>query len=137
MDHFCPWINSAVGNGNHVEFLSFVSLVPIGCMYAGAIQAVWMWNFVPHMRYWAEVRYYHPDAFNAMIYTFFATACSVAVGLAVGALGLFQWMGVWWNMTQIEEWIVEKAQTRPREHPFVFPYDLGSGPRNIGEVGEF
>lgn len=47
------------------------------------------------------------------------------MGLSVGLLFLLQVRSVWRNRTQIEDWILEKAQARTRQEPFVFPYDLG------------
>lgn len=93
----------------------------MGCIFSTGVQAVWMWHNVPEPKLWQQLAHYQPEHFNAMLCTIFAAACSVAVGIAVGALGLFQWMGVWSNMTQIEEWIVEKAEARARATPFIFP----------------
>ena len=74
------------------------------------------------------------------------------MAVAVGALGFFQMLSVLNNMTQIEQWIVQKAESRcaraslprrrrcslrpprsPRDEPFAWPYDLGSARANIAE----
>eukprot|EP00040_Diaphanoeca_grandis_P027410 m.155989 g.155989 ORF g.155989 m.155989 type:complete len:421 (+) comp30965_c0_seq2:260-1522(+) len=126
LDHHCPWINSCVGNRNHVPFLGFVSLVPLGCMMAAVIQASFLWHEVPEAKFIPYLRKYNPSSFNFLVMTVMSFASSLGVSLAVGALGLFQCCGIIYNTTQIESWIVEKAEKRRRgEGTFVFPYDLG------------
>eukprot|EP00041_Stephanoeca_diplocostata_P034638 m.1190434 g.1190434 ORF g.1190434 m.1190434 type:complete len:421 (+) comp24555_c1_seq17:150-1412(+) len=135
MDHFCPWINSAVGNGNQIDFLAFVFLAPLGCFFATIIQGVFLYMYIPKPRYWKYISHTNPAAFQEILFTVIGLACAVAVCIAVGLLCCMQISGIWSNMTQIEQWIISKANRREdREAPFVFPYDLGSGVANVTEV---
>lgn len=125
LDHHCPWINSCVGNRNHLQFVGFVTLVPIGCFGAALIQGYFLYLKKPpmgHLNYYAR---YNPAAFQYLLITLFSFVFAVAVAIAVGGLAVFQYYGIYYNQTQIEGWIVEKADRREREKPFVFPYELG------------
>jgi hypothetical protein len=67
------------------------------------------------------------------------TGCvlGLAVAIAVAMLAWFQLQGALKNMTQIEQWIVEKAEGRDRdsdEEPFVWPYCLGGRVANLRET---
>lgn len=52
-------------------------------------------------------------------------ACVAGVCLSVGILFVLQLRSIVRNRTQIEDWILEKAEARPRDTPFVFPYHFG------------
>lgn len=125
LDHHCPWINSCVGNRNHVQFVGFVTLAPLGCFIAACIQGYFLYKYKPPMGHLAIFAKYQPDKFFYLAVTLFSFAFAVAVTLAVGGLMTYQYICVWYNQTQIEGWIMEKAERRQRSEPFVFPYDLG------------
>jgi palmitoyltransferase len=61
----------------------------------------------------------------------------LAIGTIIGVFVLFavQLKSILRNQTQIEDWIVDKAQRRrdDEDESFVFPYDLGCR-RNLAEV---
>ena len=57
---------------------------------------------------------------------FMAGGLSIGVGLAVSLLSLFQWKGVFANMTEIESWIVDKAASR-REEVQLIPCSCNTG----------
>jgi len=134
MDHHCPWINSCVGNNNHFAFLTFVCSVPVGCSYAFVINVFYFMEYCPSIRAALWIAKYQPQFMDEIIFIFVGSIFAIAVTIAVGMLAIFQLMGAAKNQTQIEAWIVEKANNRERETPFVFPYDLGSAVANIKET---
>eukprot|EP00051_Salpingoeca_urceolata_P029574 m.490306 g.490306 ORF g.490306 m.490306 type:complete len:368 (+) comp27808_c0_seq1:218-1321(+) len=128
MDHHCPWINSCVGHANQHYFLAFVTAVPIGCMvsfYACLVTSMYWFEFL-------QAYGYRRNSMRMFLSVVFSVGVSLGVSIGVGVLAYFQYRNILTNMTEIESWIVTKAQRRRREEPFVFPYGLGWR-RNINE----
>eukprot|EP00047_Mylnosiga_fluctuans_P015244 m.44631 g.44631 ORF g.44631 m.44631 type:complete len:370 (+) comp5835_c0_seq2:35-1144(+) len=132
MDHHCPWINSCVGNDNHLYFTAFVSLVPIGCLQTFAVMLYYFLYYSTHNVLF-RVHDDHRTAVVRTIIALFSCGLSLGVALAVGILGVIQIRGIILNRTDIETWILDKASLRKRATPFVFPYHVGVL-RNIRQV---
>ena len=123
MDHHCPWINSCVGNNNHFAFLTFVCSVPVGCSYAFVINVFYFMEYCPSIRAALWIAKYQPQFMDEIIFIFVGSIFAIAVTIAVGMLAIFQLMGAAKNQTQIEAWIVEKANNRERD-PLRLPLRL-------------
>eukprot|EP01062_Namystynia_karyoxenos_P059526 TRINITY_DN50981_c0_g1_i1.p1 TRINITY_DN50981_c0_g1~~TRINITY_DN50981_c0_g1_i1.p1 ORF type:complete len:489 (+),score=151.24 TRINITY_DN50981_c0_g1_i1:73-1539(+) len=127
MDHHCPWINSCVGHKNHKAFWLFTHYVPITTLHSAWLLTdvlyefwvlIWYRRKLRHLRYPIEL-----VAVGA-----WAWIASLAVAIAVGTVAWQQSQAVHGNMTQVEDAVTCKAQSRRQrtgEAPFVYPYDLG------------
>eukprot|EP01064_Diplonema_japonicum_P031723 TRINITY_DN5757_c0_g1_i1.p1 TRINITY_DN5757_c0_g1~~TRINITY_DN5757_c0_g1_i1.p1 ORF type:complete len:473 (+),score=69.16 TRINITY_DN5757_c0_g1_i1:79-1497(+) len=121
MDHHCPWINNCVHATNHRAFTLFVFYVPIGCSHTAYL----LFPFV--------TRILSAKLSHGIYHTIIGCWCfamSLALVAAVGMLLKQQCDTIRSNTTQIEEYIIDKAESRRgRTHadpyPFHFPYDLG------------
>lgn len=135
MDHHCPWINNCVGHHNHAAFLRFLFFVPFGCIHGIIVNA----NFIYRLLDYQFAFYPHYMSISTGWVFFTVTGISFGAGTTLGVLILFitQLRGIMVNKTQIEEWIIEKANHRRRSQrelvPFVHPYHLGCC-RNLWEV---
>lgn len=138
MDHHCPWINNCVGHDNHASFIRFLFFVPFGCIHGVVVNA----NFIYRLLDYQFA--FHPHYLNISTgWIFFTvTGISFGAGTALGVIILFltQLRGVLLNKTQVEDWILEKANHRRRMNKdlatFVYPYNLGCC-RNFWQVINF
>ncbi|KAH8379427.1 hypothetical protein KR009_004934, partial [Drosophila setifemur] len=132
MDHHCPWINNCVGWGNQASFLYFLFYFLLGAVHACCIIGC---AFVKGISRRQLIQQGLPGRVTLTIHT--AIACLFAFGLAVGVglacikLLYIEGKVVFQNRTEIESWIIRKANFRRDEdpqnriEPFVYPYDLG------------
>ncbi|XP_012286618.1 palmitoyltransferase ZDHHC6 isoform X2 [Orussus abietinus] len=122
MDHHCPWINNCVGHYNHGHFTAFLASAVGGCCVSTVILVSWVITvFSPY-----ELLFPPPSVFT-LIAAIFTTGLSIGVVLSVGLLLYFQLMAIFRNRTGIEDWILEKAQSRRTggKEKFIYPYSRG------------
>ncbi|XP_029204999.2 palmitoyltransferase ZDHHC6-like isoform X2 [Acropora millepora] len=133
MDHHCPWINSCVGHMNHRSFILFLFFVPFGCTHATVILICCCLQqfYVMPGNFYRRALFQRTAVvsftFSNLIVVLFCIGLSVGVTIAILILLYYQVKGILTNKTQIETWIVEKADDRLRfegDH-FTYPYDLG------------
>uniref|UniRef100_A0A1I8A7T4 Palmitoyltransferase n=1 Tax=Steinernema glaseri TaxID=37863 RepID=A0A1I8A7T4_9BILA len=137
MDHHCPWINNCVGHRNHSAFCKFLIFAIIGCIQASYIIFYTIYHY--YYRIWYH---YYGNGTEPLIEMSVWMACagvacfglSIGVVIALSVLLFMQLKGILKNQTQLEEYIVDKADMRREEGDvFIYPYDLGRR-RNIREV---
>eukprot|EP01147_Barroeca_monosierra_P010441 gene10441-2572_t len=134
LDHHCPWINSCVGNDNKLYFFVFVCTVPPGCIYSGARCILFLIKYYATMFSMTHARY-HRYRLQPGIFVFQLTgaAAGIGVALAVSLLAYVQIRSILSNSTDIEKWIVERANSMNPSKPMLFPYNLGWR-KNIKEI---
>ncbi|XP_023223024.1 palmitoyltransferase ZDHHC6-like [Centruroides sculpturatus] len=129
MDHHCPWINNCCGHRNHANFTWFLF-----CAVCGSIQSTVLLITAIYRAFHLNWYLYHGDrdhivylSLYTLIFTVFSLGLAIGVIIAVGGLFVVQLKSIWRNKTSIEDWIVTKALSRPREEGdvFIYPYDLG------------
>lgn len=132
MDHHCPWINNCVGHANHASFLKFLFFVPMGCVHGVILNINFLYRFISY-----EFLYIRPYLrINTFWLIYVVSTIGLAIGTTIGVFILFvvQLKSILRNQTQIEDWIVDKAERRRDEDdPFVFPYNLGAM-KNLAQV---
>eukprot|EP01059_Diplonema_ambulator_P004311 TRINITY_DN14008_c0_g1_i2.p1 TRINITY_DN14008_c0_g1~~TRINITY_DN14008_c0_g1_i2.p1 ORF type:complete len:492 (+),score=90.39 TRINITY_DN14008_c0_g1_i2:59-1477(+) len=124
MDHHCPWINNCVNARDHKSFTLFVFYVPVGCSHTAYL----LFPFAS--------RVFNGKLTMSVGHTIVGNWCfamSVALVIAVTFLLKQQLDSLRHNMTQVEDYILTKAETRrsgPTDiytpYPFNYPYDLGT-----------
>lgn len=129
MDHHCVWINACVGNENQLSFILFTAWAPLGCLHSLVLQGACLgWTSMPTIQ--------RSSRFDRLL-LIFTVGITVGVIIAVGCLCYIQVLSVLQNMTQIEDFIVEKAVERRKKNKdlaeFKFPYDLNSWNSNVKE----
>ena len=90
-------------------------------------------------------------SFDTIALYLLAAGLALGVSIAVAGLAYYQWKSVLSNKSDIEEWIVKKANMTRRGleleiaadeqsdgsqkvAPFVYPYDLGSAWKNFASM---
>ncbi|KNC81916.1 hypothetical protein SARC_05789 [Sphaeroforma arctica JP610] len=118
MDHHCPWINGCVGWKNQKAFVLFLLYVVLDGFHSMYIIGWRAYLLVHFGLVWRQ-----PMLFADV---FLVGSVAFAVWLAVGVLLFFQLRIVLRNRSDIEAWIMLKADDRrqPEEEPFAFPYTL-------------
>ncbi|KAH8235045.1 hypothetical protein KR032_007984, partial [Drosophila birchii] len=134
MDHHCPWVNNCVGWWNQASFVYFLMFflsasiqgVSINgpALFRGLFKRYFMLNQMEHLA-------------TVTLTKLSALACIVTLGIYLGMgfasikLMHMQLKLIFSNKTEIERWIITKANFRRDVHPgkrikpFVYPYDLG------------
>ncbi|KAH8302944.1 hypothetical protein KR044_012388, partial [Drosophila immigrans] len=134
MDHHCPWMNCCVGWANHAYFIYFLFFYLLGNLHAAVVLALSGSN------YFIESIVRRRRFANVLGLGMCLICFSLAVGIVLSMLKLLcmQLKIIVYNMTSIEQWIVEKAEVRRccrkrKIEPFVYPYNLGWY-FNLGQV---
>lgn len=122
MDHHCPWINNCVGHNNHGHFTTFLASAVAGCCVSTVTLICWVTNVLS-----LKPLSFPPPSLFMLILVIFAIGLSIGVVLAVGMLLSYQLMAIINNRTEIEYWILEKAQCRRQgtRDKFTYPYSMG------------
>lgn len=122
MDHHCPWINTCVGHYNHGHFTAFLASAVGGCTVSTVILVSWVMT-VLSMK---PLPFPRPSRLT-LILAIFSIGLSIGVVIAVGMLLYIQILAIVRNRTEIENWILEKAQYRRSETDakYVHPYSKG------------
>uniref|UniRef100_A0AC34PUS0 Palmitoyltransferase n=1 Tax=Panagrolaimus sp. JU765 TaxID=591449 RepID=A0AC34PUS0_9BILA len=134
MEHHCPWINNCVGHRNHATFVRFMFYALLGCLQSMTLTApilgrTLMAIFYPNPRHSFPVK-----NLSTLLGALTGSCLALGVIIAVGALFFFQvFRVIRTNKTAVEDYICLKAESRERDEPFVYPYDLG-WKRNVKEV---
>ncbi|KAH8256955.1 hypothetical protein KR038_000279, partial [Drosophila bunnanda] len=134
MDHHCPWVNNCVGWANQASFLYFLMF-----FLSGSVQGVFITTAALvrglGKRYLISNNMEHLATVDLTRVS--CTACIVTMGiyLGMGFAGIkllsMQIKLIFSNKTEIERWIIKKANYRrdmlsvKKIKPFVYPYDLG------------
>ncbi|XP_017071778.2 palmitoyltransferase ZDHHC6 [Drosophila eugracilis] len=133
MDHHCPWINNCVGWSNQASYIYFLlfflsaSIHGSTIMVCAVVQGLQKrWLVRQGLKHLVTV---HLTPKNLM-------ACLVSLGISTGTglasikLLYMQLKVLFRNQTEIESWIVKKANFRRNAFPgnrikaFVYPYNL-------------
>ena len=135
MDHHCPWINCCVGHYNHAHFLRFLFYASSGCFYGG----INIGSIIIKMIFYGKTNFiliYYFNGFGRFIILIFSLGIAFGVSLAVGFLLVMQLRDVSKNTTNIEAWIIKKAEWRHEmiNTKFTYPYNLGSRWKNLTQV---
>lgn len=138
MDHHCPWINCCVGHLNHAHFIRFLFWAIVGCGWG----AVNMGTVICKIMLWGEDNFillYYFHTITRFILLVFAAGLGLGVSLAVGVLLFIQLRDVTQNTSNIEAWIIKKAEWRHNVlgTKFIYPYNLGSRWSNFNQVINF
>ncbi|XP_022213767.2 palmitoyltransferase ZDHHC6 [Drosophila obscura] len=144
MDHHCPWINNCIGWANQANFFYFLFFFMLGSIQSGVIIGC---SFYEGIYRRAMLKQGNSDGIRVVLTLHSAMACLYSLGVVVGVflatlkLMQLQIKAILWNRSEIESWIVKKAEFRRylngvngRPIPiFDYPYDLGVW-RNIQEI---
>eukprot|EP00756_Hemistasia_phaeocysticola_P004324 Hpha_TRINITY_DN12750_c0_g1::TRINITY_DN12750_c0_g1_i2::g.114425::m.114425 len=111
MDHFCVWLNSAVGETNYKYFLSFIQTIfwSVVVLFAMCI-VVLVDSGLDETEYKVRIEYMFPDC-NPTIALGFARATCCVMMLLCGALG---YQMVWLNSFHLMLWRLGDEHTGPR-----------------------
>ncbi|KAH1019213.1 hypothetical protein HUJ04_009064 [Dendroctonus ponderosae] len=138
-DHHCPWINNCVGWGNHAHFTYFLFYATLGCIHASIVLACAMYRAL-YRNYYLVNHIRNVPIVNLGLMglglTVLALGFALGVVVAVGMLLVIQVRVILSNQTAVEDWILEKANSRRKarnQEPFVYPYDLGWR-KNVAQV---
>jgi len=131
MDHHCPWVNNCVGWGNQKYFLLFL-------FYTVLLSAFITFSLIPTLM---KLHFNHKswDEIKVLI----LEIMGVFFFLGLSGFGLLHFLYVKENITTIESFEKrEKSRLRPiedpergsRQQPYVNPFDLQNGWKNLEQV---
>ncbi|XP_019696549.1 palmitoyltransferase ZDHHC6 isoform X2 [Harpegnathos saltator] len=122
MDHHCPWINTCVGHYNHGHFTAFLASAVGGCCVSTVILIYWVVTVLS-----TKPLPFPPPSVCTLILVVFSIGLSIGVIISVGMLLYCQMLAIVKNKTEIEDWILEKAQYRRDtvNAKYVHPYSRG------------
>ncbi|KAH8286190.1 hypothetical protein KR054_003992, partial [Drosophila jambulina] len=134
MDHHCPWVNNCVGWSNQASFVYFLMF-----FLSASVQGVII-NGPALVRGISKSFFIHNNMKHLATVTLTRLSCMASII----TLGVYMGMGfasvklmhmqlklIFTNKTEIERWIIRKANHRrdlftgKEMKPFVYPYDLG------------
>lgn len=121
MDHHCPWINNCVGHLNHGHFTAFLASAVGGCFISTIILISWVTTVL------LKPMSFPPPSVLTLVLVVFTIGLSIGVVLTMGMLLYTQMSAILKNRTEIEDWILEKANYRRlgTGEKFVYPYSKG------------
>ncbi|XP_033244549.1 palmitoyltransferase ZDHHC6-like [Drosophila miranda] len=144
MDHHCPWINNCIGWANQANFFYFLFFFMLGSIQSALIIGFSCYEGIYRR---ALLKQGDTDGIRVVMTLRSAMACMYSLGIVVGVLlATFKLMqlqikAIIWNLSEIEGWIVKKAEYRRYASSsigiaiptFDYPYDMGVW-RNILET---
>lgn len=129
MDHFCPWMNNAVGYYNFRYFYLFLLYIFFGAFYASVVFAVCYKTDAYELRstklYWMR-RYIGSSMSNEQVLMYAIALCIAAV-ISVGGLLAWHTYLLVTNQTTIEYYVnfEEAERCKELQLPFKNPFDRG------------
>lgn len=145
MDHHCPWINHCVGWNNQSYFVYFLFFYMMSNLHSAVVLGYSGFIYLLDT-YLRRHRFEKATSIHGIVMCIFSFALSVGIVICMLKLLGIQLTGIVHNMTEIEQWILEKARkrrnrcgpggcscSRPTPKPFIYPYDLGWW-SNLGQV---
>ncbi|XP_017861138.1 PREDICTED: palmitoyltransferase ZDHHC6 [Drosophila arizonae] len=142
MDHHCPWINRCVGWSNQMYFVFFLFFYLMSNLHAFCVLTISGYQFfldsteMARRHHNGNLERYLRQHFFSIFMAIMSFGLTIGIVLCMLKLLVIQIGAILKNITDVEQWIVEKARARRYKKnmkPFVFPYNLG-WKLNLAEV---